>query len=162
MRLSALGRPKRTEGPTCGGPRRAAHYWQTFVPPHAVIEQTEPAQHALPVAPHAMHRFVPVSQTNGSPQNAPLPRFGGQQGCPSPPHATQVPAEQVVEGAVQPTPAAQHGAPSLPHAPLWHPPRVHVPCPFGPPAQNAPLATHWCVFPSQHPPFKQTWPSQQA
>jgi hypothetical protein len=55
-------------------------YWHTFVPPHAVVAQTDPPQQALPVAPHATQRFVPVSQTNGSPQTPPVPRFGGQQG----------------------------------------------------------------------------------
>jgi hypothetical protein len=51
-----------------------------LVPLQAVVAQTEPAQHALPVAPQATQRFVPVWQTNGSPHAPPLPRFGGQQG----------------------------------------------------------------------------------
>jgi hypothetical protein len=73
--------------------------------------QTEPAQHWFVLAPHATQRLVPVWQTNGSPQNAPLPRLGGQHGWPSPPQPTHVPLEHVLEGAVHPTPPAQHGSP---------------------------------------------------
>jgi hypothetical protein len=134
-------------------------YWQTFVPPHAVDEQTDPAQHWLPVAPQTTQRFVPVSHTNGSPQNAPVPRFGGQQGCPRPPQATHVPFEQVLDGAVQFTLPAQQGSPSLPHAPAWQPPSMHAPWV---PEHMEPVATHWCVVASQQPPFRQALPSQQA
>ena len=102
----------RAFGPAC------ELHWQTLVAPHAVVVQTDPAQHALLVAPQATQRFVPVWQTKGSPQYPPLPRFGGQQGCPEPPHATHVPFEHVLDGAVQLTPPPQQGAPSRPHAPL--------------------------------------------
>jgi hypothetical protein len=88
-----------------------------LVPLQFVEEQTEPAQHAFPVAPHATHLLVPLWQTNGSPQNPPDPRFGVQHGWPSPPHATQVPFEHVLEGAVHATPPPQHASPICPHAP---------------------------------------------
>jgi hypothetical protein len=38
------------------------------VPLHAFVLHVEPAQHWLPLAPHATQRFVPVWQTKGSPQ----------------------------------------------------------------------------------------------
>jgi hypothetical protein len=82
-----------------------------LVPLQADELQTEPAQHWLVAAPQVTQRFVPVWQTKGSPQNRPFPRFGGQHGCPSPPQATHVPLEHVLEGAVHPTPPAQHASP---------------------------------------------------
>ena len=83
-----------------------------------LIEQTAPAQQRAVALPQATQRFVPASQTKGSPQLPPLPTFDGQQGCPDPPQATHEPAEQMVDGAVQPTPPVQHASPSLPHAPF--------------------------------------------
>src|SRR3954453_20034558 len=87
------------------GLRRA--YWQMLVPLQVAVLQEEPAQHVLPLAPQTMHRLVAGWKTNGSPQYPPEPRFGAQQGSPSPPHATHVPLAHVLEGEVQPTPLAQ-------------------------------------------------------
>jgi hypothetical protein len=37
------------------------------------VLQVPPAQQSWPAPPHAAHRFVVRSQTNGSPQTSPLP-----------------------------------------------------------------------------------------
>jgi hypothetical protein len=114
-----------------------------LAPLHADALQTDPAQHALVDAPHATQRLVPVWQTNGSPQKPPDPRLGAQHGWPTPPHATHIPFEHVLEGAVHPTPPAQHASPICPHAPPWHPPALHIPWP---PGHAAALAMHRCEF----------------
>jgi hypothetical protein len=82
------------------------------------VEQTAPAQQRAPVVPHATHRFVPVSHTNGSPQAPPLPSLDGQHGWPDPPQTTHAPPTQVVDGDVQPTPPLQQDSPSRPHTPF--------------------------------------------
>lgn len=99
-----------------------------------------------------------MSQTNGSPQYAP-PLGSAQHACPSPPQATQLPALQIANGDVHPTLPAQHAWPISPHAPLMHPPAVHVPCP--PPHAPAGATQRW-LDPSQQPPPEQKFPSQHG
>lgn len=84
-------------------------YWQMAMALQVLIEQTRPAQQRFVAEPHTTQRFVPDSQTKGSPQVPPVPVFDRQQGCPAPPQATHEAPEQVVDGAVQPIPPAQQG-----------------------------------------------------
>jgi hypothetical protein len=93
---------------------------------HDVVAQRSPWQQSSPLAPHATHFSVALSQTNGSPQKLP-PVASGQHASPLPPHGAHVPALFVLNGAVQATLPAHAACPIFPHAPDWHPPFVHVP-----------------------------------
>ncbi len=111
--------------------------------------------------PHAAQVDVALLQTKGSPQTAP-PLIDVQHGSPLPPHATQVPALQVLKGDVHPTPPAQHASPIAPHAvpPAGtQAPAVQVPAP---PPHIAVAMMQVPVLWSQHPPLLQMLPSQHA
>jgi hypothetical protein len=65
----------------------------------------------------------------------------------------------VANASVHPMPLPQHASPTLPHAPAWQPPLVHVP---PAPEHAVPFATHLLVVPSQHPPALHVLSSQHG
>jgi hypothetical protein len=99
-----------------------------------------------------LHAAVPL-------QKKPPVSLPGQQGCPMPPQLTHAFPLHTENGAVQPTPPAQHASPKRPQVPPWQPPFEHAP--WLPP-HALPCPTHIEVVWSQQPPLPHHAPSQHG